>query len=199
VNPKGPMPAKPDAIEWLTKKQAAEVLKVSEKSIERYATQKRIQYRYVPQSGRRPQPLYNAADVERLRQELYGISPFVIPKTKIENRNGGPTQMRTRAATKRAREAATAIAISPAAPMALLGDMLGRKFIEFSSAAPDRIWIPLGDAAELCGLPRWYLEQAIRDGRLPAHDVSRAGSPKRRWRVRKADLEALRPAEMSIS
>ncbi|MDZ4797705.1 MAG: hypothetical protein SGI92_06045 [Bryobacteraceae bacterium] len=171
---------------WLTKTQVAEALKVSEKSVERYATHNRLQRRYVPRPGQRAMPLYNPADVERIYQELYGVTQFILPPVEVQD---GPPQSRAKAAAQRARDGSSVTALATAAPMAMLAEAFLRKMSESAELA--RVWMPLSDATQVSGLPRWYLEQAIADARLPAHDVSRLGSAQRRWRVRRADLESL--------
>lgn len=185
--PKESMP-QPDPLlnDWLTKEQVAEALKVSGKSVERYATQGRVQRRHVPKKGQRPMPLYNPADVERIHGELYGISAFVIPPAPPQP-EGGPANTRAMAAAQRAREGIMSQAV---APLAMLAEAFTRKQGD-QPGSPARLWMPLADAAKLSGLPRWYLEGAIADGRLVAHDVSHSKSQKRRWRVRRADLETL--------
>jgi hypothetical protein len=166
-----PQSETPDFTNWLTKEQAAETLKVSTKSVERYATQGKLQRKYVPKEGQRPMPLFNPDDVQRLSAELCGVSPFVLKGAEIERIPAAREQ---------------------SAVPAKLGEValkLMEKALLNSGDSP--IWIPLKDAAKASGLPKWYLETAIATGKLPAHNIARQNSRQRRLRVRRADLEAL--------
>ena len=78
---------------WKTQTEAATMLECSEKTISRYATQNKIQraLRRVP--GRKPMPVFNPADIERIRGETVEVKPFAEPEgTKEENVAGSCTE-----------------------------------------------------------------------------------------------------------
>ena len=65
--------------EWKTQSQAAAILRCSEKTIARLAQRKQIQKTMRANPGRRPTPVYYAADIERLRAEAAQVEAFPVP------------------------------------------------------------------------------------------------------------------------
>jgi len=58
------------------------------------------------------------------------------------------------------------------------------------STIPQRPWLTLAEAEDYSGLPRSFLDEYIRAGKLPALDVG--VRPGGRWRVSRRDLDAIK-------
>jgi len=129
--------------EWKTKEEAAQLLQVGVKTVERYAKSDKIrrEYRRVP--GRRPLPVYNPEDIEKIRQEN-------VPMTPVEPL---PPQ-------------ALARKLDPAAFLsALLQNGNGQApQVRLS----EKLYLTLNEAAEYTGLSKTLLRRKIHDGELQA-------------------------------
>jgi hypothetical protein len=66
---------------WPTKAEAAELLGMSEKTIERLATRGEIQQAYRRIPNRRPTPVFNPADIETLKGQTASGKAFVVPES----------------------------------------------------------------------------------------------------------------------
>ena len=158
------------ADEWKTQSQAAAILGCSEKTIARLAQRKQLQKKMRPNPGRRPTPVYYAADIERVRAEAAQVEGFPVPQS-------------------RAPEMGLQL---PPAPAPAAGAALGA-FIEFlaekrppAHAVPlrDKVFLTLDEAAAYTGLTRASITRRIKDGTLEAF---KDGG----WRIRRANLEQL--------
>ena len=149
---------------WKSAPEAAEILKCSEKTISRMAGQGKIQraLRRVP--GRKPMPVFNPTDIERIRGETVEVKPFAEPAAKEE----------------------TSLARAPSQDGAklfaqLLADQLGSSQ---SMPLERKVFLNLDEASEYAGMPKGWLRRQIKDGKLRA--ILSVG-----WRIRRADLENL--------
>lgn len=159
------MPTKPiDTSGWLTKQQAADAIGVSTKTVEQLALRKEIEQGKRIRPGRPAIAVYNPQDVERVSKERNPDAvPFVLP---------------------------------PAAPGEAVSTEIARTSQNFPNlleaallqavqrpAAP-RLFMGVDEASEYSGLPKSYLKELIREGKIGLK--TGAG-----WRIRRADLEAL--------
>lgn len=136
---------KPDET-WPSKAAAAQRLGISERTLDRLITDGKIAQgqRRIP--GRRPLPVVNPGDIERLEAET--VKPVVMNDAS----GSGSKALATRA---------------NALPMlAGLAQMLGQQ-------QPNRLFLTLDEASAFSGLSRSFLRRLIRDGKLAAvRDVS---------------------------
>jgi excisionase family DNA binding protein len=65
-----------------------------------------------------------------------------------------------------------------------------------AQSPPDRPWLTLAEASAHSGLSARLLYRLISEGRLPALDEGTRGAG--RWRVRRADLDALEGVRVSV-
>jgi len=146
---------------WKTKAEAAEILQCSEKSIERLASQKKVEKRQRRIPGRRPLPVFNPEDIERIRQETMSPEAFPIP------------EQQSQALVKRS--------------VGNWGQVFARLVanVDAGKISPtEKIYLNLDEAVEYSGLPRAWLLRKIKGGELPA--MKAAG-----WKIRRTELEAL--------
>ncbi len=148
--------------EWKTKEEAAQLLQVGVKTVERYAKADKIrrEYRRIP--GRRPLPVYNPEDIEKIRQEN-------VPMTPAEPQ---PSQALTRK-------------LDPAAFLsALLQNVQNGNGQPSKVRLSEKLYLTLNEAAEFTGLSKTLLRRKIHDGELTA---LRDGG----FKIRREDLESL--------
>jgi excisionase family DNA binding protein len=149
---------------WKSQAEAAEILKCSEKTISRMAGQGKIEkaMRRVP--GRKPMPVFNPTDIERLRRQTVDLKPFPVEEAKEEQA----------LAPRPSQDGASLFA-------QLLADRLGS-----AQAVPleRKVFLNLEQASEYTGMPKEWLRRQIKKGDLPA--ILSGG-----WRIRRADLEKL--------
>ena len=147
--------------DWKTKAEAAEILQCSEKSIERLASQKKVEKRQRRIPGRRPLPVFNAEDIERIRQETMSPEAFPLP------------QGQTKALAKRS-----------AGNFAEVFARLVANADNGKISPTQKVYLSLNEAVEYSGLPRAWLLRKIKSGGLDA--IKAAG-----WKIRRTELEAL--------
>jgi len=149
---------------WKSQAEAAEILKCSEKTISRMARQGKIEkaMRRVP--GRKPMPVFNPRDIERLRSETVDLQPFPVEETKEEK----------------------ALALRPSQDGANLFAQVLAERLGSPQAVPleRKVFLNLEQASEYTGMPKGWLRRQIINGELPA--ILSGG-----WRIRRADLEKL--------
>lgn len=151
----------------MNKKQAANYLGVSTRSIERYAEQGRVTVTYAKQQGRRSIADYSESDLESLKQEL----EMEIIKT------------------------ATNPSLPPV-PVTTFDEMLNlmcRFVVAFEQievrlqnlALPgqEKLTLTLTEASRVSGLSKNYLRYCLKNGSLNGAKIGRG------WKVRKAELE----------
>jgi excisionase family DNA binding protein len=151
--------------EWLTLPEATQHLGKSEKSIERLLKAQELRSRLENREGRKPQRLYHAGDLERIKHEA-------IPASAVE-----PTR-----------------ALAPAKPLEIaigtntvttIHDVM-TKWLDRGATIGmrERFWLTLAEAAEVSGIPRTYVKRLCEEGKIVSVRFGRA------WRVRRASLEA---------
>jgi excisionase family DNA binding protein len=166
----------PDFSTWMTKQQAAEILAVSTKQIERWANDKRLQCgKWKRPEGGPAIVVYHPADIERIAQDRNpGVEPFVLPAA---------------AASPKPTNGAHALAVRQPS---------GEQFIEALAAAVSsmsqtsktpsaRLWLTLEEAADYSGLPAAAIVHFIESKALKALNVGRRRGGQ--WRIRRLDLD----------
>ena len=165
--------AKPDYSSWLTKQQAADLIGVSTKTIEKLAQEKRLQMNYWkrPQTGARV-VLYHPGDVERLHKERNPeADPFVVP----ESENGPKALMAN--GTK-----VPALSSGAAEQFVMALRTLGKRS---EVRLAERLFLTVPEASEYSGLPQTHLRRLMKDGGLKA--LKTGGG----WRIARVHLEQL--------
>ena len=142
-------------------KQAA-ILDCSEKTIERMAGRREIERRDRRIPGRKPLPVFNPRDIERLQEASAVVEAFPV---KRQGNGGNGLVKRNRGVGE-------------------LGD-----FLEFAGslqrpqvAVNEKFYLTLAEAVELSGLSRAFLLRQIKRGELKA-------IKDRGWKIRRSELE----------
>ena len=128
--------------EWFTKSQAAAVLQVSEKTIERLARKREIRRETRKRPGVRPLPVYDPDDLQKVKDSQIP-QVEVVPQTEV-----GQTQ----ALAPRADLPSFLQALFPAADMPLR----------------DKLFLTIKEAARYSGLPQSTIRRLIHSGKIPA-------------------------------
>lgn len=148
-----------DTSSWLTKGEAAHVLGVAEKTIERMAKRKQIQQAVRRRPGTASVAVFHPGDIENLKgQQAEAEKPgaFLMPAEKPQ------------------RQAETALSI-----VELLRSAAQRPA---EVSLTDKLYLTVKEAVLLSGLPLGYLRSKMKDGSLAALKTG-AG-----WRIKRADL-----------
>jgi excisionase family DNA binding protein len=155
------MPSEPDpttsASLWLSKSDAAAQLGVSERTLDRLCRDdKGPELKYVRLPGRRPKPVYNPTDVERLaaaNQRAMVIAP------------DSPLAPVSHSATK---ALARAVPLGPAAAQfrALLEGLF--RVAREQAGPAEKLYLTIPEAAAYTGLSKTLLRRLVSQGRLPA-------------------------------
>lgn len=157
--------------QWLSLSETAAALGKSPKTIEAMVTKNQIKSTTVPRTGRKPERVYEAADVDRLAKEA-------------EARAARSPAVRKEPAPKE-----TILALAPKAQSSL------EKILERLTAPPPlavpvdrKLWLSLKEAAAYSGLSQSHLAELREQGKL---DVIERGSGRGvRRRISRKSLEA---------
>ena len=147
--------------DWFTKSQAAGLLQVSEKTVERLAHKGVIRRETRKRPGVRPLVVYHPDDLQKIKDSQ-------IPRVEIVSQAEAPQQQP---------------ALVPRAD--LLPSLLQNLF-----PSPDliplrhKLFLTLKEAARFAGLPQATIRRLIHSAALPA---VKAGG----WRIKRSDLEQL--------
>lgn len=146
--------------EWLTLEEAVRILGKSAKTLERLVRSGALASKLEPRAGRKAERLYEAAGVQKLKQEP-------------------PPRAAPQALTVRPK-AETALAV----PQDFLRDALGQ-FVNHRDRVGirEKLWLSIEEAGLYSGLCRNHLLRLCREEKLVA--VKSPG-----WRIRRASLEA---------
>lgn len=159
----------------MTKKDAAELLGVSERAIERYTAKGLLAPRYERRAGQRL-AIYDQKQVKLLRRQMQqGDAATPQQNLAVNSANQALTALPSRSL------AASEQASLPAAEqfLAALSEIA-----RASSLPVDRkLGLRIDEAAELTGLSAHFIRLAIRRGKLPATRPGRA------WHIKRRDLE----------
>ena len=146
--------------QWKTKAEAAEILSVSEKTVERMAERGEIgkAERKIP--GRRPLPVFDPGDIEKVSQQT------LKPRSP-----GFPAPV-----------ASTALArISPQDARAMAAAMVGTNLASRAVSTAEKLYLTVPEASEYSGLSKAYIRRLIKTEKLPA-------LKDRGWKIRREHL-----------
>lgn len=177
--------------DWLTKKQTADALGVSTKTVEKFAADKLLQFVMTknPQTGA-TMVKYHPRDVRKLRkQRMPDAAPFVLPPDgTVKILDNDPPARGPAGAELMELPAAPGIG---AALVKTLAEGMTRAtaqmFERQANAVPlhRRLYLTRAEAAAYSGLPQSEINQRIKTRELPAIRTGRG------WRIRRRDLEEL--------
>jgi hypothetical protein len=162
-----------EKVEWLDKHEAARALKMSTRSILLMASKGEIQSKRErdPESNQLVVKLH-AGDIERVRYK----------RDHPPEKAAQPVKMQAVQTSRGNDQAAATHALAA----------IAERIAGSNGAVPQPLWLTLEQAEAFAGLPADYLETTIATGELPARDVGIRKGVHGRWRIRRADLEALK-------
>ena len=164
------MPA--DLNHWLTKREAAQLLGVAEKTIERLSAKREIQKAERKRLGHSPVVVFNPDELNRIKEakdqplEAFPVPEGSEPQTAVAKIS--PPQEQPPSALVLA--LAQAIGTAAASSRTIL-----------TVPIQERVYLTPREAAALAGLPESYIRQKLADGTLKG---IKAGG----WRVRREDI-----------
>jgi excisionase family DNA binding protein len=177
----------------MNKKEAAEFLGVSEKTVERYKSAGKLSARLkriVGADGKSRKVLdFNQSDMERLQRELSGnvVFPEITDRhaqTETQTDTDGQTQLDT------ANFAGNELSIYGQTPTANLFGIIFKSIETVSerhlqtSNRFQKLVLTVDEAAAVSGLPKAYIDRAIKkDGSLKATKIGG------RYRIKRQDLD----------
>ena len=177
----------------MNKREAAAFLKVSEKTIERHKSAGKLSARLIRvtgDDGKTRQVLdFKEAELERLKRELSGEKVFPIitdghAQTKTQTDTDGQTQLDSlNSAT------IDSLAVGQTQTVRLINGIFERieSVFQRQAEASDRaqkLMLTIAEAATLAGLPKSYVRQSIKDGKLKAIVIGRI------YRIKRQDLDS---------
>ena len=177
----------------MNKKQAAEFLNVSEKTVERHKSAGKLPARMIRvtgDDGKTRQILdFKEADLRRLKEELSGEKVFPIvtnghAQTKTQTDTDGQTQLDNLNSGN-----IDALTVGQTQTARLINGIFERMESVFQrqAEASDRaqkLMLTIAEAATLAGLPKSYVRQSIKDGKLKAVVIGRI------YRIKRQDLDS---------
>lgn len=180
---------KPALAEWIPKSEAARLLGVGMRQIERREQNGLIEKRTMPRlptesTGR---VLYSRADVAALKAGTPNMHARPVAENRQNSQNGsnGPTELaripagRARAALERGQDVSA---------NAIAGHLLSVIAAKYAAPPAPKPWLTLDEAYEYSGLPKNYLLAEARAGRPFALNVGDNARP--RWRFNREALGA---------
>lgn len=171
----------------MNKNEAAELLGISLRSLERYTSQGRVSASYVKGKTRAVVD-YEPSELERFKAELEETSPTSPPITGEigeATRPVNPANSDTRLARlANDTQGAGLLAAVVAQAVAETLNQLDDKRAPSSQEIAAKLVYTLAECQVLTGFSRAFLRAAIKDGGLAAKQIGKA------WRVKRTDLEA---------
>ena len=176
----------------MNKREAAEFLKVSEKTIERYKSAGKLSARLIRvtgDDGKTRQVLdFKEAELERLKGELSGEKVFPIvtdghAQTKTQTDTDGQTQL-----DRLNPDNIESLSVGQTQTVRLISAIFERiesgfrRQMEASDRA-QKLMLTIVEAAALSGLPKSFIRQSVKDGKLKAVVISRT------YRIKRQDLD----------
>lgn len=164
-------------VNWLGREDAARILGVSVRQVEKRASQGHIRKRTLDRLAHE-----RTARVEYLREDVDRLRSGVLPN------HGTVVREKPKPASAGLIDEKTAL--TPASPQ-MAGNASWQEFCRAVAGAiaprPEpKPWLTLREASEYSGLPVGYLRRVAARGDFGAIDVSFEGSKKRAWRFRRA-------------
>lgn len=187
-----PLPKTAEQADWIPVAEAAHLLGVTPRQVQRREQAGNIEKRFGPRIGSAGAPvLYSREDIEALKAG----KPNVHARAVEPDHSGGLTEM-ARGAGK-----STALALSSHDTTTALARVTSSEvlkslaeLITAARAGPPleaKPWLTLAEAVEYSGLPEKFLLSRARDGAAFAIDVG-AGGDRSYWRFSRDGLKAAR-------
>ena len=161
----------------MNKQEACEFLGVSERSLARYAAAGKIQVTYT-KGTRGNIAIYDDADLERLKEEL--SQPTAIRPANEQAIPAIPATSDKLATRSVANLSGFFDQLQARDEVFITSLLQGRSQV----AIENKLTLNLQEAAQLSGLSRNHLRDAIREKKLKARIIGRG------WRMKRSDLEA---------
>jgi len=160
------MTQKLDLGQWLTKQQASEAIGVSSKTVEKLATEGKLQSAKRPQPGRPDAAVYHPDDVQRAAEERRKQpGAFVVQRAVSELPEALPERF--------------------SKPMGEFYQHAAEALREVFRKPSQTLFLSVKEASEVTGLTQRYIHEQIEQGTLQAIQDGR------RTRIRRKDLEEL--------
>ena len=162
----------------MNKKEAADFLGISPRTLERYTTQKKLSVTY-RQGKTAAEAIYDEAELRRFKDALENKTFPTRPAVEAP-----ATDVQALVATARATGLTEAVGafrndfIDALRALRVDGQQPG------GVAISEKLTLSLQEAAQLSGLSRGHLRQAIEGKKLKARIIGRG------WKVKREDLEA---------
>ncbi len=169
-------------LQVVNKKEAADFLGVSERAIERYTKAGKLSTRYA-KGKTRPVAVYSEAELQALKELVdspAGIRPLVEPPAAPENTQALIPTKPDQTATKHDRALSR---FDGAAVMASESFMQALAQMTAPVRVSEKFVLSLVEAAQLSGLSRGHLREAIEAKKLKARIIGRG------WKVKRSSLE----------
>jgi excisionase family DNA binding protein len=161
----------------MNKQEACAFLNVSERSLARYAAQGKIQVTYV-KGTRGNVAVYDDADLQKLKEELSQPTGVRLATDQPPTENRATSD---KLAIRSLAGMAGFLEHLQARDEALITSLLQRVP---AVAVENKLTLNLAEAAQLSGLSRQHLREAIRGKKLKAKIIGRG------WRMKRSDLES---------
>lgn len=172
--------APPDYSAWMTKQQAADMLDVSTKQIERWANEGQLQSaKYRRPSGGPKITVYHPNDVAQIANRRNPGAPFVLPRETPGKPN--PLVAMLRPAEKSSPNQQQQGLVALVAEMSRLSQSRPR--------LAEQLYLTLSEASGYSGLGIGYLRRLIAAGKL---ELLKAAGPHGADVLRRAELEKLK-------
>jgi len=155
-----------DLSDWKTKAEVAELLGVSEKTVERYSQKSLLHQAMRPQTGKPPVVVYHPRDVDQLHQQK--LEEESRPHVVIEEKPKQPTS----------KQLVRSSQFIP--PEALIEKLVQQPEVRLT----EKLFLSIKEASALSGLPQTFLRSQIKEGKLNA--IMAGG-----YKIRRSDLEKL--------
>jgi excisionase family DNA binding protein len=156
---------------WLSQKEAAEALGVTDRTVRRLCADGKLGSRVQPVLGRKPVVMVDQRDVDRILGER--VRPLAVVSTE---RMPEPWPVRSLSELPDHGKALTPLA-----------QIVADAIRSLAAPASPKPWLTLDEAVEFSGLPRAYLVRAARNGAAFAKDVS-ASDKRAAWRFSREGL-----------
>jgi excisionase family DNA binding protein len=157
----------------MNKQEACAFLGVSERSLARYAEQGKIEVVYT-KGTRGNIAVYNDQDLEKLKTELQATTGVRLAKDQLNSATSD------KLATRPVANMAEFFSQLQSHNEAFIASLLPQ---HHQVAIESKLTLNLQEAAQLSGLSRNHLREAIREKKLKAKIIGRG------WRVKRSDLE----------
>ena len=151
--------------DWLTKKEVAQALEISEKSVERWEGRGKLQKAWRKVDGKRPVAVYHPEDVGKLKDSLTATEAFPVPRDDQQNNTKALVKIR---------------GLPGEVVLGALSEALG----QHQPRVAEKFYLTLAEACQLSGLSRTFILRAIKEGQLQG--IKDGG-----WKIRRADLAKL--------